>query len=140
MLQDCCEDLKELSMVTGTEYSLHKERFSSILKEISTEDLPQKKPGPRSLSYITLFLTPNLHPQQAKVHCLIPGWWGVLFVLVYNGGKAESCQLSNLVISTPLVVASMGGKILIVALQHNMCHFSSRNLSFLICNIRIIIP
>lgn len=42
LLQDSYEDVKGLIMVPGTEYSLHKERFAFILKEISTGHPPPK--------------------------------------------------------------------------------------------------
>lgn len=46
LLQCCWEALKQLSMVPGTECSLHKERLTFILQDISTEDLLRRKPGP----------------------------------------------------------------------------------------------
>lgn len=70
-----------------------------------------KKAWNRTLNYMTLSLTPNFHPQQGNLYSLFSDGGESLSAFVYNGGKAESCHLSDLVISTPLVaVASKEGR------------------------------
>lgn len=101
-------------MVPGREYRLHQERLAFILKEFSPGHVPQKSLDQDSKIH-NLFSNTESPPQQANLHYLTWGWWGVLSKFIYNGDKAKSYQqLSDQVISILLLlVASKGTKILI---------------------------